>query len=112
MPGALDQLELSIRDHRTIGSAISFAEHPVVGAPQKLRRYTDPVQTAFQARIMEKRIPGKTRGRLACPRRGEHLCIGKRFIVATTHTGIAIGDFEILRLSEREDVDDVTGLAI
>src|SRR5271156_3766633 len=69
MPGAVDRLEPRARDHGAIGAPVSLAEHAVMGAPQKQRRDADAVQPASEPRIVKIRIPGKSRRRLARPRR-------------------------------------------
>ena len=87
MPGPLDHLEPRAGNQRTISAAVGFAEHAVVRAPQKQRRDADAVQPALQPRIVEVRIPGEARRRLAGARRGEHFRVRQRLVVAGAGAG-------------------------
>jgi len=112
MAGAIDGLEPGVRNERAIAAAVRLADHAIVRAPEEQCWNANAVQPAFQPRIMEIRTPGKARGGFAGARRGGNFGRRQGFVVAPPSILIAIGDFEILRFGEREDVGDVAGLAI
>ena len=70
------------------------------------------MQPALEPWIVKIGIPGKPCGSLARPRRRDHFGIRQRFVIPFADGGIAIDHVQIFRIGHRENVGDITCLAV